>query len=105
MKHYLVTIVLNDMHSHMHGYVMTSDRKVLEAAMVEMMDIAEEQEPLRVPVVLQTELSTGSEIVREILCRLSNEAKECMRTATDFHRSVFVMTDDHPDDMRLMELH
>lgn len=104
VKHYLITMYLGR-NAHLHAYVMTDDIHVLPAVAEEMIQIAEQYGPVLMPVVLMTELDTGAEMVRDVVCRLSAEAAESMRVATNFHRSTFALRDDHPDDPRLMELH
>jgi hypothetical protein len=104
MQHYLLTIVLSPT-VHLHGYVMTDDKRYVVAVLNQMVDVAEATEARFLPVVLQTELTGDADAVREIVSKLSDEAKTNLATAKDFHMSVFAMEADSPDDHRLMELH
>lgn len=104
VEHYLITICVNPA-LNLHGYVMTDDKRDLMAVADTMVEIAETNGPLRLPVILQTTLDTGTDVVREIVCKYSEEAKQLLATATNYHLSVFEMRADCPDDERLMELH
>ena len=102
IKHYLITIDLGD--CHLHGYVMTDDKDAVIGVADEMMKIAEKPGIRFLPIILQTELDTGADIVRNIL-RKEVKVRKVMDEATDFHRCIFAMTKDNPDDETLMELH
>jgi ferredoxin-thioredoxin reductase catalytic subunit len=103
-KHYLLTIDVRH-HAHMHGYVMCNDRRDLIGVLNRMLDKAEAIGLTPLPVILSTELTTGCELVRKIVCARSAEAKQHIETATDFHFSAWIMPTEDPDDRRLMELH
>ena len=106
IEHYLITIDLHPQPARMHSYVMTNDKRCLAWVMDQMFAHADKQ-GLRItlPIILQTKLSTGSEIVRDILRDLSPKADEALRAAKDFHYSIFMSRVGHVDDKRLMELH
>lgn len=105
VEHYLLTIPLEG--ANFHAYLMTNDRRQVRAAANQMLDIIEKQGlPMQMPVILETKLSTGADIVRSIVKAHMPEAAKCLAEATDFHLTAFVMSAyDNPDNDRLMELH
>lgn len=105
VEHYLLTIPLEG--GHFHGYVMTNDPRMLRGAVKQMMDVIETQRlPMQMPIVLETKLDTGVDIVRGIVISHMPEAAKSLAEATDFHFTAFLMrTHDNPDNDRLMELH
>lgn len=105
VEHYLLTIPLEG--ANFHAYVMTNDLRQVRAAANRMLEIIEEQKlPMQMPVILETKLSTGVEIVRDIVKAHMPEAAKCLAEATDFHCTAFVMREyDNPDNATLMELH
>jgi hypothetical protein len=84
---------------------MTTDEKYAVAAIKRMMDYTEENSIEVLGIVLMTELSSGVEVVRKIVCSLDPEAAKFIATATDVHFSAFVLPKGAPDDRSLMELH
>lgn len=106
IDHYLITLDLHPLPARIHSYVMTDDKRCLSGVMDKMFEIADKQGfKIILPIILQTKLSTGSDIVREILRELSPKADNALRTAKDFHYSIFMTHDGHPHDQRLMDLH
>lgn len=105
-KHYLITLCL-DPGTNLHGYVMTTDESKLMAVAEKMVEVANDSGVWRVPIILQTQLNTVKDVdaVRGIVCALSEEARDAIATAKDFHMSVFAMSVDQPDDKYLMDLH
>ncbi len=106
IKHYLLTVQIAS-NARMHCYLMTDDERQAHAAADRLLTEAEKtgsDYPL-LSVVLMTSLSTGVELVREIISARSAEVKRLLQTATDFHVSMWMMGDDDPDDARLMALH
>ena len=105
VNHYLLTLDVGDM--HLHGYVMCRDKIDLEKVMTRMIDEAEREWPGRLvlPIVLSTQLSTGTDMVRRIVSESWPEAKQAMETAADFHCSIWAIPAGCPDDRCLMELH
>ena len=110
IQHYLITVKLNS-NFDLHCYLMTNDKKIIQAATNKLCDEAEKIGIGFLPVVLQTTLANadggpdGVDIVREILGKNSEEARETLKTAHDFHMTIFGMPSDHPDNMKLMDLH
>lgn len=106
LEHYLATIYLG--RYHMHSYVMSDERRTVDAVLNEMIDLAESLENVRVlPVGLLTTLNkSGVKAVRGMLVEQGPpEVKQALATATDFHRTTWVMEADDPADQKLMELH
>ena len=103
-QHYLVTITTNS-GMHLHGYLMTNDKRQLMGLTEKMMQIVEKDEPLRLPIILSTILTTGAPLVRKILRERFEESKQALKTAKNFHASIWATTPGDPDDNRLMELH
>jgi hypothetical protein len=104
VEHYLLTLYVAG-NMHMHCYLMCSDKRGVERLANVMLDKAEELGMHPLPMGLATTLSSGVNVVREIVCALGEEAKRGLETATDFHYSMWMMPDDDPADIRLMELH
>ncbi len=104
MIHYLLTIQASR-NMHIHSYVMCNDRRYVKHVAGEMLDVAEQHGLNPLNIVLMTELSTGVDVVRGILSKNCPETKRYFETATNFHRSVWVMSTEHPDDAQLMKLH
>jgi N-acetylglucosamine-6-phosphate deacetylase len=105
ISHYLLTMYVAGVDVHVHGYLMCDDKRHVEAAADQMIEAAEGMGLRMLPMVLATTLSTGVEIVREILGKISEEAKHNIESATDRHFSAWMMGAENPDDARLMELH
>lgn len=108
LKHYLLTIDV-DQSMRMHGYLMCSNNKrkrLTERLTHQMLNTIEQQGlGLKLPIVLMTELSTGVDLVREVLCQCDPRTDEMLQEATNFHCSIWMMSTNHPDDGRLMQLH
>ncbi len=52
-----------------------------------------------------TKLSRERQLVREVVGRYSSEARQLMKSAKDYHLSVFTLDSGGVDDVRLMALH
>jgi hypothetical protein len=105
LQHYLISVPLHG--GYIHGYVMTNDKRVL-------MDVADrlikeaEGKGLTVwpPMILQTHLSDGWELVREVATNCCGaEPSKHWDKAKNFHMTGWIMAEDHPDTRRLMDLH
>jgi hypothetical protein len=103
LQHYLVSIDAGGV--HLHAYVMAPDQDYAHRAAERLVEIVEDSGRRFVPIILTTHLTGGVDLVREIISRRSEEAREKLKTATDYHLSIFQMPADDPDDARLMELH
>lgn len=104
--HYLLTL---DFFStfHFHCYLMcTEDREQwIDVARTRLVETAENILKRDVPmIILQTELTTGSEIVRDHLRRTMDDTTN-LDNAKKHHLCIWLMPVDHPDDAKLMELH
>jgi hypothetical protein len=102
IDHYLLTITLPD--GHLHGYVMTDDESVVPRVLDKMMMLAE-MDGRFLPIILQTKLDDGANLVRTMISDLNPECKQALATATNFHLSIWFMENGHADDSRLMDLH
>lgn len=102
LKHYLITIEVG--YAHIHAYVMTNDSASINGVVDEMMTLAEKPGVWFLPIILQTELGDGVDVVRDII-RKDENVKRTMDEAIDFHRSIWAMAKGAPDDEKLMELH
>jgi len=108
LQHYLITIPLQG--GYMHGYVMAKDKRVLmdvsETLIKKAEDLGFEMWP---PMILQTHLTTGWKLVREIITNCCgnhvDELYEKWKTVEDFHLTAWAMAENHPDRKRLMDLH
>jgi hypothetical protein len=106
MNHYLLTISVPGNHQHMHGYLMCNgSQNIIEGAISRMMDWMEGRGIRFLPVVLATTLTTGVNTVRKIARKQDKSVGPLLSQATNFHFTVWMMPDDHPDDRRLMKLH
>ncbi|HEY1430780.1 MAG TPA: hypothetical protein VGF39_04010 [Stellaceae bacterium] len=110
MNHYLLTLVLGPTshpRSYLHTYLMCAEDEDRQVAAVseKMLDVAEEHGGCLLPLILATKLSSGSSLVRKILCERNEEARRLMAVAKDYHLAMFTMTDDDPDNAKLMALH
>lgn len=110
VKHYLITIDVGT--AHLHGYVMTNDKRDCMGVADQMIKLIEDKGAWYLPMILQTELSIGGktdptsvEFIRSIIRSMSDEGTQALSTATSFHMSVFATPKDDPDDVRLMALH
>jgi hypothetical protein len=101
----------------LHGYVICNPRNQKEAdqlarqgeAVIHQLQMkADEQGWFYLPIALQTRLTTGGKIVRDIL-RQSKEATDSIQLTLDgvqpFHSSVFSLPTGCDDNKRLMESH
>jgi hypothetical protein len=103
LQHYLISYPLPG--GYVHGYVMTDDAAVLPACIDRMIGEAGKmgmRSPL--PMVLQTHLDDGWEIVRQIISA-HDSSKPAWDKAKDFHFTAWIMPESDPDTKRLMELH
>ena len=89
---------------HLHAYVMTDDPASIHGVVDELMNLAEKPGVWFLPIILQTELGDGVDVVRDII-RKDEKTKRTLDEATDYHRSIFATAKDCPDDKKLMELH
>jgi hypothetical protein len=104
IEHYLMTIDVGN--AHLHGYLMTADESDMTKIIDKMMQIAEENtQGFLLPIILSTKLGDGAQVVRDMLGEMSEELKQTLDKARNFHVSVFVMHKENPSDARLMELH
>jgi hypothetical protein len=104
-NHYLISIPLGP-NANLHGYLMCKNRSATEQATNRMLYLIEQNNwPMPMPMILLTKLSTGLDLVRQIVAQSSDEAARVLNEATDFHFSCFAMPDTHPDHERLMTLH
>jgi hypothetical protein len=105
VEHFLLSFAL-DCSANMHCYLMSDDRRYLQAAADRMLTEAEKLGcyPLN-GMMLATPITADVALVREIISKRNAEAEHLFRTATDFHWSVFVTCADDPDDARLLALH
>jgi len=109
VAHYLVTVELLAPF-RLHAYVMTDDERYVTAVGNQMIDRVEANRWPALGIILITKLSNdpaddGVALVRKIIMQADKETKKAIETATDFHRSIFLLAKSHPDDGRLMELH
>lgn len=105
LRHYLISVPLHG--GYIHGYVMTNDQSLLLRVADRLMHEAESH-GLKCwpPMILQTHLDTGWEIVREIITKLQGpEPAKHWNAVKDFHLTGWIMPESHPDTERLMELH
>jgi hypothetical protein len=106
VKHWLLTLALAP-HTHLHAYVMSTNKRHARDAAAKLLNEAERLRssyPLA-SIILMTRLSSGTELVREIIAARSKEAASLLREATDFHFSVWSTHASEADDAKLMELH
>lgn len=106
VEHYLITITADGAY-HAHAYLMTNDRECVYQVANELLEyLKKEGMTFRLPMILLTTLAAdGREIVRDVIAGECPEAKKHWETATTFHRTNFIMPEEHPGNHRLMELH
>jgi hypothetical protein len=105
LRHYLISIPLPG--GYIHGYVMTNDERTLLGVSDRLMKEAEDR-GLKCwpPIILQTHLSSGWKIVRDIITKhQGEEPSKHWKTVKDFHLTGWIMAENHPDTKQLMELH
>ena len=100
--HYLITMPLAA--THLHAYLMAPNKRYLAPVIEQMSEIAEGAGGY-LPIILATTLSTDVDTIREIISKRSEEARQHLETADDYHLTIFMMPKDDPDDIRLMKLH
>jgi hypothetical protein len=98
----------------LHAYIISRGvsegevNKRCEGIINKLCAVAEEQGWPYLPVILQTRLTTGGDIVREVLSQ-DKEAMAKARRALDgtdnFHLSMFTLAIGGGDDKKLMKLH
>ena len=94
MQHYLITLDLSG--GHLHGYLMSENKRDVEPAISRIMDEAEKLGFIsRAPIVL----------VRDILVKTFPEVALALLTAKKFNFTVFSFAIDEVNDIKLMELH
>lgn len=106
-EHYLVTIaLLVPADWKMHAYVMCPDKQHVLSVVDEMMEEVEKKSWRPLGVILQTGPldAEGIAIVRAIVNEFP-ESREMLVTATNFHKTAWVMPDDDPRSKPLMDLH
>jgi hypothetical protein len=107
IKHYLMTVEMffGGPGLHVHGYLMCDNKKAVAIALDRLVEQAEKLLNRPVPMcVLQTELTTGSDIVRDFLRKMMSDTTN-LDNATRYHFCAWTMPTDHPDDAKLMALH
>jgi hypothetical protein len=115
--HYLLTYELFPGRLRMHAYLMvvTPDkqraRECLDHALERLIDEGDkfaEKTGFKIlaPIILSTDLTTGADVVREIVMRNFPQTKKNMTTAKEVHFTVWCWAPEtSPDDAKLMELH
>ena len=105
VEHFLLSIAL-DRCAHAHLYLMTDDRRYLDVAADRLLTEAEKLgcSPLT-GLMLATPLTADVALVRDIISKRSADAEQLLRTATDFHWTLFVTCADDPADEQLMRMH
>jgi len=104
LQHYLITIPLSG--GYVHGYVMTDDESVLTKVASRLLGDAERRGfKCSMPMVLQTRLGDGWEIVRDVINGYSAEPAGHWKRVKNFHLTGWYMREGHPDEDRLMALH
>lgn len=105
VDHYLLTVPFG-VGMHLHAYVITNSRDILAGVMDKMFQVIEQDlgERVMMPIVLQTTLGDGVNVVRGIISKDAKVARH-LATVKDFHLTVFGMHESNPDDVRLMALH
>lgn len=103
VDHYLLTVDTNSQY-RAHGYIMT-DTKDQEKAINLIIDKIEELGLIAFPIVLQTKLTKGVDIVRDIISKQNPKTKELLEKATVFHFTAWFQMKNCPDDIVLMGLH
>jgi hypothetical protein len=106
IKHYLLTVPMLPQQARLHCYLICSDKKYIHQVINKMMDIYETTgcRP-RLPIILQTELNSGVELVREVAGEANPGFNKLIAEATDFHVSICSTPIGHPKDELLMALH
>ena len=103
----LVTLSGRDNVFHAYLVCEPADReRALQAIVEEMMNIAVQEKVAVVPSVLSTFLrEDGRAMVEGIIMGLDKRFHERLRGAKLPHRCVWMMSNQHPDNQKLMELH
>jgi len=113
VKHYLITVATHE-RMNVHGYLMSGDKQDVYGLADKMFSMAEERGLTPLGIVLSTELAAREggkpdprtvKTVREIVCKVDKEAQKNLKAAKDFHLTVFLMSDNYPDNEVLMALH
>jgi hypothetical protein len=104
LEHHLITIQPTA-DVHLHAYLMTDDKRTIAHTMNRLMDIAESDGARPLPIILDTCLGDGAEIVHACLRELMPEAWETHQQADRYHLSVFTLEIGDPWDKKLMALH
>jgi hypothetical protein len=104
VEHYLLTLLLNS-DQYMHAYLMTNDKSLIEGAAERMFDEANAVGGCALPAILMTPLQDEVKIaiVQKLVSAIHPDAAHCIRTATNFHISLFVASPGA--DKELMKLH
>jgi hypothetical protein len=107
MKHYLISVPLGR-DAYFHTYLMTNNKRDVEPATSKMMEEAEKMigHPVPLPVVLMTGPLRKQDVavVHEAVNR-DPEVAKVLKRATDYHLSIWFMTNKDPMYKKLLELH
>lgn len=103
-KHYLITVEMFFADVHVHGYIMCHDQDFLDVALNRIVDEAEKALGKHPTMILQTELTTGVETVREIVRKYNPDTWK-LDNAVDHYLGAWLMPTANPDDKILMDLH
>jgi len=107
MKHYLISVPLGR-DAYVHSYLMTNNAHDVEPAASKMMEVAEKAigQPVPLPVILMTGPLRKRDVavIHEAVNR-DPEIAKVLKRATDYHFSVWFMTDKDPMYKQLLELH
>jgi hypothetical protein len=94
---------------YFHAYLMfTTDAQVKQTRERLITLIREKAGLPRIPIMLETELTQHPDDVEAILNALINEhpeIKDGLAKSTDYHLTMWAWKDDHPANVKLMELH
>jgi hypothetical protein len=105
MKHFLLSLPLGAM--WMHCYLMSNDRRAVEGASNRMIKIAEDNgADALVPMFAVTDLDhDGVKSVRKLVRELAPDGGKTLARATDFHMTVWAMSDTDPRCKSLLKMH
>jgi hypothetical protein len=108
IRHQIFTIYITpDMHAH--AYLIFTDESIIERVREKIFDALEEKDltPM-LPMILETELTNHPEdiaFIQDAIGKESAEIKKNIETVTDFHLSMWMWHESHPDDKKILELH
>ena len=85
---------------------MAKDKNVAHWAGERMMHKAEKMGvEIGLPIILETRLTSGWKMVRNIISKHDEESAKLWKTVKDFHLTAWIMAENDPDTKRLMKLH